>query len=400
MSAPLANTANAALRELETLSNSPGLAELSGDQLLMERARLTGARFQDGRSAGGTCRFLDTADLPIALNLPRPSDWELLPAWLEVDAGGPWCWTRLTDELEDRDSATLIERARLLGLASAPATPPQWGPAPSEAQLFIGGVRGTGQPRDSRPTVIDLSALWAGPLCGQLLHLCGAEVIKVESMHRPDGARFGNATFYGLLNQGKHSVALDLRDPDGRRKLNDLVHSADIVIEASRPRALQQLGIDVESLLKERPKLTWLSITGYGRDEPQAQWIAFGDDAGVAAGLSEVMRQATGRHQFVGDAIADPLTGIRAALAAWRSWLSGGGQLIQLALADVAAESLAKELNASGDSCVQQAFADWSNDVRRNGTSSANMRERPIVDRVAHLGEDTEPVLRRRGIRC
>ena len=400
MSAPLANTANAALRELEALSNSPRLAELSGDQLLMERARLTGARFQNGRSAGGTCRFLDTADLPIALNLPRPSDWELLPAWLEIDAGVSWCWTRLANEIEDHDSATLIERARLLGLAAAPATPPQLDPAPCEAQLFVDGPRGAGGPRDSRPTVIDLSALWAGPLCGHLLHLCGAEVIKVESMHRPDGARFGNATFYGLLNQGKHSVALDFRHPEDRRKLQELLHSADIVIESSRPRALQQLGIDVESLLKERPELTWLSITGYGREEPQAQWIAFGDDAGVAAGLSEVMRQATGRHQFVGDAIADPLTGIRAALAAWRSWLSGGGQFIQLALADVAAESLAEELNASGDSCVQQAFADWWNDVLRNGTSSANKRQRPIVDRVARLGEDTEPVLRRRGIRC
>jgi crotonobetainyl-CoA:carnitine CoA-transferase CaiB-like acyl-CoA transferase len=288
----------------------------------------------------------------------------------------------------------------LLGLAAAPATPPQVGPALSEAPLPVAGHHGAGGPRNSRPTVIDLSSLWAGPLCGQLLHLCDAEVIKVESMHRPDGARFGNATFYGLLNQGKHSVALDLHHPEDRRKLKDLLLSADIVIEASRPRALQQLGIDVESLLKERPQLTWLSITGYGREEPQAQWIAFGDDAGVAAGLSEVMRQATGRHQFVGDAIADPLTGIRAALAAWRSWLSGGGQLIQLALADVAAESLAEALNASSDSCVQQAFADWWNDVLRNGASGANMRQRAIVDRVARLGEDTEPVLRRRGIRC
>ena len=393
MSAPLANTANAALRELETLSNSPGLADLSGHQLLMERARLTGARFQDGRSAGGTCRFLDTADLPIALNLPRASDWELMPAWLEVDADTPWCWQRLAVELGDRESSTLIDRARLLGLAAAPATPPPLTRATSDQP------RRVGTPQHSRPTVIDLSALWAGPLCSHLLHLCGAEVIKVESIYRPDGARSGNTAFYGLLNQGKQSVALDFHHPDGQRELHDLLRSADIVIEASRPRALRQLGIDVDALQQEQPDLTWVSITGHGRDEPQAQWIAFGDDAGVAAGLSEVMRQATGRHQFAGDAIADPLTGIRGALIAWRHWLEGGGQFIPLALADVAADSLAQELKTSGAAAVERAFAGWWRDARQNGAGS-EVRARPIVDRVARLGEDTDRVLRQRGIRC
>jgi hypothetical protein len=393
VSAPLANTAEATLRELESATNSPRLSGLSGHQLLMERAHLSGLCFQDGQSAGGTCRLLDTADQPIALNLPRPSDWDLMPAWLEIDVDTPGCWQRLAAELKDRDSATLIERARLLGLAVASAAPRLRISAPTEHPRQSGG------PRDCRPTVIDLSALWAGPLCGHLLHLCGAEVIKVESIHRPDGARFGNASFYGLLNQGKDCVALDFRHPHGQRQLKDLLRSADIVIEASRPRALRQLGIDVDVLLKERPDLTWVSITGYGRDEPQAQWIAFGDDAGVAGGLSEVMRRATGRYQFVGDAIADPLTGIRAAWVAWRSWLMGGGQLIPLALADVAADCLAEELKTSGATAVERAFAGWWSDARRNGAHS-DVRARPIVDRVAKLGEHTDRVLRQRGIRC
>ena len=111
------------------------------------------------------------------------------------------------------------------------------------------------------------------------------------------------------------------------------------------------------------------------------------------------MRQATGRYQFVGDAIADPLTGIQAAVFAWRSWLAGGGHLISLALADVVANSLAKELNVVGTSHVQHTFADWWSDARRNGAGS-KIRARPIVDRVAKLGEHTEQVLRARGIRC
>ena len=69
------------------------------------------------------------------------------------------------------------------------------------------------------------------------------------------------------------------------------------------------------------------------------------------------------------------------------------------ALADVVANSLAKELNAVGASHVQHTFADWWSDARRNGAGS-NIRARPIADRVAKLGEHTEQVLRARGIRC
>jgi crotonobetainyl-CoA:carnitine CoA-transferase CaiB-like acyl-CoA transferase len=75
-----------------------------------------------------------------------------------------------------------------------------------------------------------------------------------------------------------------------------------------------------------------VSITGYGRGEPQANWIAYGDDAGVAAGLSAILHQVTGQWLICGDAIADPLTGLHAALAGWASWLAGGGHLVELSL--------------------------------------------------------------------
>src|SRR3546814_2759005 len=87
--------------------------------------------------------------------------------------------------------------------------------------------------------------------------------------------------------------------------------------DLSRPRALRQMGIDAETLLHEQPQLTWLALNGYGRGEPQEQWIAYGDDAGVAGGLTELQRRASGEAVFIGDAIADPLTGLHAAVAAW-----------------------------------------------------------------------------------
>jgi hypothetical protein len=355
---PLAFSAEQALRALERASRSTRLADLTGDGLLRERACLAGAAFVSGQSAGGTCRLIPVADGTLAVNLPRESDWGLIPAWLEQDIPGVAGWRELTQALRERRVGPLIDQARLLGLAVARTNKPD---APTADHWLSSAPI---QPPVSRvPKVVDLSALWAGPLCSRLLQQCGAEVTKVESLQRPDGARFGNRRFFKLLNAGKRKVQLDLSGPTGRRALAELIRGADIVIEASRPRALQQMGIRWETFAEARPELVWISITGHGREEPQGNWVAFGDDAGVAAGLSHVMRTATGHYEFAGDAIADPLTGIHAALAGWQRWCTGEGGLVALALRDVAAGCLAQELSEFGDAIVQR-FADWWHAVR------------------------------------
>jgi len=272
---------------------------------------------------------------------------------------------------------------------------------PAEYEV-LGPAIGTPQAhralRDS-PLVVDLSALWAGPLCSHLLLQAGARVVKVESLRRPDGARDGSSSFYALLNQGKRSVALGLDRPEGQRLLGALLGRADIVIESSRPRALQQMGLDPSLLIRQRTGLTWISITGYGRKPPADGWIAFGDDAGAAAGLSGVMRRATGQYEFAGDAIADPLTGIRAALAAWRSWLDGRSRLISLALTGVAGWCLVEEQRRLGNPAVVRQFGAWWLDAQ-NGRALAGIVRRPVEQPVAQLGEDTEPVLRELLLRC
>ena len=402
--APLGDTASRGLSELGAISGAASLQTLSGPGLLMERARLTGAQFGNSRSAGGSCRLLATQDGTIAVTMARDEDWSLVPAWLSLNEG-PWeqpadtCWAGLAAEAATRDTRTLVERARLLGLAVAAAGRQPPPPSHFAVTTRIEGVHREYTSRPARPLVIDLSALWAGPLCGHLLHLCGADVIKVESTTRPDGARFGNATFYGLLNQGKRSVSLDLTQRDGHRTLRQLIARAHIVIESSRPRALRQMGINATEVLAGTPDLTWISITGYGRQEPQANWISFGDDAGVAAGLSDVMKAATGRYEFAGDAIADPLTGIHAALSAWDSWRRGGSRLISLAMTDVAAWCLHQERLRYGSKRVTDAFAAW---WAHTHAAHANTKHshRPITAHVPALGEDTSNVLRQLAIRC
>jgi len=181
--------------------------------------------------------------------------------------------------------------------------------------------------RGQSPLVVDLSSLWAGPLCASLLGLLGCRVLKVEDPRRPDGARRGPRELFGLLNAGAESEVVDLHGDRGRARLRELVLTADVVIEGSRPRALRQLGISAEEAVAQSDRLTWVSITGYGREHER---VGFGDDTAAAGGL--VVDGC-----FVGDAIADPLTGVHAALAAWAGVCRGGGWLVDVALARVAA---------------------------------------------------------------
>lgn len=396
--APLATYADGALAALAHLAPTGALDGLRGSQLLTERAALLGHGRQGRCSAGGASRLLDVADGAIALSLVRDDDWALIPAWLEA-AGPvpPGDWAALTDTIRVYTMHDLVERGRELGLALCPVAPPSSKAAPW--LRYFGGRGFTGAPVDVRraPRVLDLSSLWAGPLCTHLLQRCGADVVKVESTHRPDGARRGPAAFFDLMHAGKRSVALDFRSEAGRAQLRALIAQADIVIEASRPRALRQLGIDAEALVRECPSLTWISITGYGRAEPQAQWIAYGDDAGVAAGLSRMMQAVYGQPVFVGDAIADPCTGLHAALAAWAGWLQGGAGLLSIALCDVMRHVVATD-PVSGSLLDRAAFwrdrvTDGQRALRRAGVRPELPQARVPSGVAADMGAHTEDVL-------
>src|ERR1043165_6785746 len=102
--------------------------------------------------------------------------------------------------------------------------------------------------------------------------------------------------------------------------------TADVVIEASRPRAFAQLGFDLDEIFKENPSLTWISITAYGRDGPLSNRVGFGGDVAAAAGL--VAFDAQGGANFIGDALADPIAGLAATAGGFAAMLAGGGYLV------------------------------------------------------------------------
>ena len=319
---------------------------------LTERAAVAGLRRQGAVSCGGGTRLVRAADGWLAASLVRPEDVDAVAAWLEIDAApGPDPWPTVVAEVARRPRAPLVAQAALLGLpvaavgeraagevgagdVGAADLPGRW--------VDLGPAR---RPPRSAPLVVDLSSLWAGPVCARLLAASGADVVKVESATRPDGARRGPSLFYDRLHSGQRAVALDVSSAPGRDALRDLLGAADVVIEASRPRALAQLGLAPDDLGPDGPGL-WLSITGHGRSGMGAERVAFGDDAAAAAGL--VAWTASG-PVFAGDALADPLTGLAAAAAA-RSPRSGDGRrwLVDLALADVASWVAGGDLRPDG----------------------------------------------------
>jgi hypothetical protein len=389
----LAACARAALAASAQLSGSQELADLDGPALLGERAALLELKRRGATSPGGSCRLLRASDRWIAVNLARPDDLALLPAWIGCDATSD-PWARIRARVRELRAEAVVERARLLGLAAAVAVEPSLQPPPWRRVT----VRGRPAPPSRTPLVIDLSSLWAGPLCTHLLLLAGSRVVKLESTGRPDAAREGPAEFFDLMNAGKQSVALDLTSPEGVRALQGLLERADIVVESSRPRALAQLGIDAEHLVRTRPGLTWVSLTGYGRTSPGGDWVAFGDDASVAAGLAT----ATGSEEtplFCADAIADPLTGLHAAVAALHSWREGGGRLLDLALRDVAAHALSFERRQPRCTVHRERDGWW---VSSGAESQRVLEPRARIPKSSAraLGCDTRAVLQELALAC
>jgi len=303
-----------------TAADLGGALHVDADEILTGRAAMLGIAPAGRISAGGATRLLTTRDGWCALTLSRADDIETVPALLESADQPADVWGALESAAAERDMADFVGRARLLDLPAAAL-----GEIPAAAPRFT--VRG---PRAVRPLsqllVADLSSMWAGPLCGHVLAAAGATVVKVESRERPDGTRSGDRRFYDWMNASKLSYATDFGDPELRR----LLEAADVVIESSRPAALARRGLGAEQLAV-RPGRVWLRITGYGPEEKRARRVAFGDDAAVAGGL------VGEGPAFIGDAIADPLTGLTAAQSVLDALRRGGGAIIDVALAEVAA---------------------------------------------------------------
>ncbi|GAA4532195.1 CoA transferase [Mycobacterium paraffinicum] len=299
--------------------------------LLAGRAALLGLTRGGRVSAGGGSRLLCAADGWCAITLSRPDDVAAVPALVQTDEAACDPWPTLRRWAATQPRCAIVERATLLDIpaaglgeaaAAAPRTRPRGGRGPARD---LAGL-----------LVADLSSMWAGPLCGQLLARAGATVVKVESPDRPDGTRGGNRAFFDWMNGQKLSYCVDFGSQAD--ELRELLTAADVVIEGSRPAALTRRGLGPDDVEPLRGRI-WLRINGYDDGRP-----AFGDDAAVGGGLVGV---APDGPVFCGDAIADPLTGLEAARAVAESLGRGGGELVEVSMAAVAASYAALPTRAS-----------------------------------------------------
>lgn len=143
--------------------------------------------------------------------------------------------------------------------------------------------------------VLDFSTLLPGPLATLLLAEAGAEVVKIERPGRGEEMRgrmpkWGtDSASFALLNRGKQSVALDLKNPAERARLQPLVERADVIVEQFRPGVMARLGLDYDAVAKVNPGVVYCSISGYGQIGPKrdiaAHDLNYVGDAGLL-GLS------------------------------------------------------------------------------------------------------------------
>ncbi len=200
--------------------------------------------------------------------------------------------------------------------------------------------------------VLDLTRVVSGPFATMLLADLGAEVAKVEEPGHGDESRTygppflgGESAYFLSINRGKRSLALDLKAPAGRAAILTLARQADVVVENFRPGTLDRLGLRWDVLAAANPRLILCSITGFGREGPDAARPGYDLVIQGEAGLMDITGQPDGPPTKVGTSIADLVTGLyasQAVLAALRRRdLNGGrGGRVEVAMLDALASLL------------------------------------------------------------
>lgn len=207
-------------------------------------------------------------------------------------------------------------------------------PPPGSLDLPLEGIR-----------VLDLSRVFAGPLCGQVLADFGAEVVKVEHPVRGDdtrdwGMRIGKTetTYYNSMNRNKRSITLDLQSPEGVEIVYRLLPQFDVVIHNFKSGGAEKLGLGYARLKALKPDLVYCAIGGYDSSGPEAARPGYDLVIQGETGLMAINGEAHQPPLKFGVAAVDMMTGMYAAQAVLAALLrrerTGRGRLIEMALYD------------------------------------------------------------------
>ncbi|MDP3061668.1 MAG: CoA transferase [Chloroflexota bacterium] len=208
--------------------------------------------------------------------------------------------------------------------------------------------------------VIDFSHVWSGPYLTKTLGDWGAEVIKVESIARPDpergpakvrGARegaivggypkgvpgtepFNQRGRFVEYNRNKYGITLDLSTPEGAKEARALVAVSDAVVENFSVGVMARFGLDYESLRRVRPDIVMISMPGFGNTGPESKYVGYGMTQESTSGLSSITGYPGGYPQETGVFYGDPINALFGAVALtwalWRRRHTGRGQFIDV----------------------------------------------------------------------
>jgi crotonobetainyl-CoA:carnitine CoA-transferase CaiB-like acyl-CoA transferase len=200
--------------------------------------------------------------------------------------------------------------------------------------------------------VLDLTTFWAGGYLTCYLGAFGADVVKVESIQRPDGFRYSAAwphegdrwyehsALWQATNLNKRDITLDLTSQRGRDIAYRLAAQADVVVENFSPRVVEQFGLDYPALVALRPDVIAVRMPGFGLDGPWRDYVGWALNIEQVSGMSAVTGYAQGPPCNV-QGPADPIVGVHAGVALLAALdhrrRTGEGQLIEVAQIEVGA---------------------------------------------------------------
>ena len=192
--------------------------------------------------------------------------------------------------------------------------------------------------------VVDLTSMISGPVATMMLADQGADVIKVEALSgdlvRGAGPnRSGITATFISSNRSKRSLALDLKDPRGRRVLEKLLATADVMVQNFRPGTIERMGFDEATVRKLKAELIYVSISGFGEQGPYAHQRVYDPVIQALSGLTAIQADGkTGRPRMVRTIIPDKTTAVTAAQAITAALFArertGEGQHVKLAMLD------------------------------------------------------------------
>ncbi|MGW2257475.1 CoA transferase [Streptomyces sp. NPDC001780] len=236
----------------------------------------------------------------------------------------------------------------------------------------------SGRPALDGVRVLDLTWVLAGPYCTKVLADHGADVIKVESVSRPDPTRFapfmhlsrGDHTdpntngYFNEVNRNKRGIALDTRTEEGVAVLRDLIASCDVLVENFSATVMTRLGLGYDALREINPGIVYVSMSGMGHTGPRAGWVSYADTVSAGSGLTGLT--GWGPDDVVGVIYGhgDIVAGLQAALATVAALEhraeTGRGQHIDLSQLEAIAAHMGTSLLTSSRAPIGNAHPVWS----------------------------------------